>query len=114
MPLGHSVSQNDLKDASSIKSQLRNKHNIPSDSIVLITGGKISDEKKTLELITAFKMIKRENVYLFVFGRVETSDYEDSLLKEIGDLLNKRVFMLGELSVSSKGFSLSTHFLINK
>lgn len=99
LPLGHSVSQNDLKDASSIKSQLRSKHNIPSDSVVLITGGKISDEKKTIELITAFKMIKRENVYLFVFGRVETSDYEDSLLKEIGDLLNKRVFMLGELSV---------------
>ena len=57
-----------------IKANLREKHGIDKTDFLIITGGKIDEEKiQTLLLMEAVKKINRKNVKLIVFGSVVAS-----------------------------------------
>ena len=99
LPLGHSINEKLFDNFSKNRDSIRESKNIPTDGIILITGGKIEKRKKTLELIQAFKKVNRKNIYLFIFGRIE-NDYLNMISNEIGTLMDSRIFLLGELSVA--------------
>lgn len=64
--------------------QLRNKYGLGSDDFVIVTGGKIDNEKKqTLLLMEAIQNIKDERLKLLVFGSVN-----EGLKKKVEQLSN--------------------------
>jgi glycosyltransferase involved in cell wall biosynthesis len=69
LPIGGDTNQTDNIQLS--KSQLRSKYNIPLDSIVIVTGGKMGIGKGTDSLLSACKTLskKYQNIRLLMFGR---------------------------------------------
>ncbi|CAL2090702.1 Glycosyl transferase family 1 [Tenacibaculum sp. 190524A05c] len=66
--LGADDTAYNLNDKESIKNRFRKKHDIPTNSQIIITGGKIDERKKIHWLLEAFKEINREDFFLVVFG----------------------------------------------
>lgn len=66
---------------SSVRNEIREKHNIKPEDFLIMTGGKIDNAKKqTLLLMEAVKRIQNENVRLIVFG---------SVINELKEKVNK-------------------------
>ncbi|CAL2082873.1 Glycosyl transferase family 1 [Tenacibaculum sp. 190524A05c] len=66
--LGADDTAYNLDDKESIKNRFRKKYDIPTNSQIIITGGKIDERKKIHWLLEAFKEINREDFFLVVFG----------------------------------------------
>lgn len=73
-----------------IRKKIREKHNIPSDSFLIITGGKIDKAKNIHLLIEAFNALSDTNSRLFVFG-----NYTNEMEEICHPLLNNRIINLG-------------------
>lgn len=77
-----------------IRQRVRLELNIPSNDLVLISGGKIDERKKIHILLKATKALKIRQVHLIIFGVPDTE-----MEQEIYDLTqnNDRVYSLGWL-----------------
>lgn len=85
--MGADLEKIDFKNKKEIRNRIKKDLNI-KDDFIIITGGKIEQNKKTANLMKAVKNLK--NVKLIVFGEV-ASNYE----KEINNSINDNVIMLG-------------------
>lgn len=72
-----------------IRSEIRQKHMIPNDAFLLITGGKIDKAKNIHLLIDAVKRMP-ENVYLLIFGK-----YESDMKLYEKEIDNRRIVNVG-------------------
>ena len=80
LPIGSDTDKADNIDCC-IK-ELKQKYNIPEDSIVIVSGGKMGVDKGTIELINAFESLKKAypSLILLLFGRF--TDEETKLKAE--------------------------------
>lgn len=64
--------------------KIESRYNLLRDNILITHGGKLNDEKKTVELIRAIKRIYEENsrIRLLIFGSIQKNYYEN-LSREI-------------------------------
>lgn len=69
---------------------IRNERAINNDDIVLITGGKFDDLKKTHLAIEAIQLIQRPDVHLFIFGKASKGNeiYEKMLREKASESQN--------------------------
>lgn len=74
------------------RQKIRNKYKLNNDDILLLTGGKIDDNKlETLMLMKAIASMEKTNIKLMIFGSVI-----DSLKKEFNSLLEyKNIIYIG-------------------
>ncbi len=91
LPLGYDAT--DVFPAKDINrdNYLPKQVNVMAESKVLITGGKLSPEKKTLELVQALK--SRSDIFLLVFGGFLDKEYES----EVKEAAGKNTAFLGSL-----------------
>lgn len=89
-PLG-GIIQSDEEQVIS-KEHLCEKYGLEKDSIIFMHSGKMNKDKKTINLLKAFKRIRNANTYLFIFGSIEPEVKEEiiTLIEE-----NSRVYYLG-------------------
>lgn len=76
------------KDA--IRAKIRKAHNIPENAFLIITGGKIDRAKNIHLLIEAFNAIKRDDIYLMIFG-----NYNEEMKSVCEPMFNNRIINLG-------------------
>jgi len=68
-----------------IKNQsIREKYEINPNSFLFVTGGKLNQSKKIIELLTAFSEIQNNKIALIVFG-----DFDNDLLRHANDIIKK-------------------------
>lgn len=91
LPLGYDSDNIDFGLSSEFRKKLISSKGISGDNLVFITGGKLSPEKKTYELVSVFKSM--EDASLVVFGEFSDSDYENRVKHEAGE----NTFFLGTL-----------------
>lgn len=91
LPLGYDSDLIDFDRKSVLKDEFHKSKEIPNDKLVFVTGGKLSGEKKTYELVKAFNQIT--DSVLVVFGSFSDDEYECRVRKEAG----KDVIFLGPL-----------------
>lgn len=86
--LGYEETNLSFSEIENKRSSVRKKYNIDSQSIVLITGGKITPNKKLDYVIDVFDNIESPNVKLIVFGTF-TNDSKnlESKLKSDSDVI---------------------------
>lgn len=78
-----------------IRLSFRRKYNIPDDSFIYVTGGKLDQKKKILELIHSYSESKSSNTRLIIFGSISSDcskAFEDALKKD------SRIVFLGWLN----------------
>lgn len=80
----------DFVNAESIRNGIRKQLNIPQDSFLIITGGKIDKTKNIHLLIDAVEQIDRDDVHLLVFGRAESD-----MAEYMGKIDNKHIHYIG-------------------
>lgn len=75
-----------------VRNEVRVRNGIPEDSFLFVTGGKIDQRKKTLELMRVFHSLDGANYRLAVFGSVA-----ESVQNEFNELLSgdSRILFLG-------------------
>ncbi len=95
LPMGADVSLIDFAHKDLIRSAIRKKYKIDKEDIIIITGGKLDHNKKTVNLVNAFKAITNRNLHLIVFGSAD-EDYKKELTAVIAD--HPRVHYTGWLS----------------
>lgn len=80
------------KDFINTRKTVRKKYNITDKTFLLIHGGKLDYNKKTIEILKAFSEIKNDNVNLLIFGSVI-----NEIKKEFDFYLNndKRIKYIG-------------------
>ncbi len=95
LPLGYDPSLCDWDNRSDIRRTVREKLGIPDDAVVLVHGGKITQVRKTPEVIKAFNKLKNEKIRLVIFGGID-----NQMSSEVNSLLavNPSVIYLGKLS----------------
>lgn len=79
-------------DSSSLRSHIRKELGIDDNSMVYIHGGKMCDNKKTIQVLDAFASIPNANNRLILFGSVDKSiesDFSQRLAKD------KRIIYIG-------------------
>ena len=86
--MGSNDSEINFRDRSAIRSKIRNKFDIPSNSFVYVTGGKLDGGKKIIELINTFKTMNNKNCYLVIFGSI-SSDIKAEFFKVLSE--NSRI-----------------------
>lgn len=89
-PLGGNVVSNDYKNIHSLN--IRNKHNLKNDDVLVIHSGKLDAKKRTQELLNAFYAIKNKKLKLFIIGSIP-DDMKTVLLPLIDR--DDRVFFIG-------------------
>lgn len=80
--LGYDNDLIDQKHREEIRTQIRKKNGIATDSYVLIHGGKMNEGKKTVELIKCMKFLP-DNLSLIIFGEFCSDSYKTRVMKEI-------------------------------
>ena len=68
LPAGADDEKIDFENRERIRSEIREKHNIPQDSFLVVTGGKIDKKKNIHLLMQAVSEMERDDVRLIVFG----------------------------------------------
>lgn len=76
----------DWKHRDCIRKEIRQKYQIPEESFLVITGGRIDKTKNIHLLVEACKTLQKQNVYLMLFGKVQ-ADMED-YFNNIHDVTN--------------------------
>lgn len=74
------------------RQELISKYNLPNDAIILAHSGKMATEKRTAELIKAFKASASKNMILLIMG-VFPEENKEQMLQEIAS--NERIIYLG-------------------
>lgn len=82
----------DWNNRANIRKTIREKHNIPDDAFLIITGGKIDKAKNIHILMEAFNALNKDNTRLFVFG-----NYTNEMEELCRTLLNDKIINLGWL-----------------
>lgn len=82
LPLGFDTSQIDLNQKDKHRKSIRSELNISVDDVVIISGGRIDSEKKTIELIEAFKKLNKKNIHLIIFGKI-VDEYKERVILTI-------------------------------
>lgn len=72
-----------------IRRFVRNEYNIPDDSFLVVTGGRLDRRKQQTLLMNAMRQLSGKNIYLLVFGN-PTLDMEDEI-NEYKDIENIRL-----------------------
>lgn len=80
----------DWENRATIRKEVREKHNIPENAFLIVTGGKIDKAKNIHILIEAFNQIDREDVYLMIFG-----NYNEEMENMCKPMFNDRIINLG-------------------
>lgn len=95
IPSGLDLSKFDIKFTDEDKVKIKDEYNIPQDSTVLLSLGRLGKEKNIEELLSAFKhLISEENNYYLVI--VGGGPYMDTLEKEISRLdIGHRTILTG-------------------
>ncbi|MER1969078.1 glycosyltransferase family 4 protein [Castellaniella sp. GW247-6E4] len=70
---------------------IRERHGIGPDELVVCHSGKLSKDKRTLELITALGRLKGKRIKLIILGSI-SDDYKDEIMKPISE--DKRIIYL--------------------
>ena len=81
------------EDRQNVRKQIRNKLQIPENSFVFITGGKIDRAKNIHLLVEAFEEINNPTLCLIIFGR-----YEESMKDFSSTFKNKNIRNIGWIS----------------
>ena len=81
------------EDRQNVRKQIRNKLQIPENSFVFITGGKIDRAKNIHLLVEAFEDINNPTLFLIIFGR-----YEESMKDFSSTFKNKNIRNIGWIS----------------
>ena len=68
LPLGADVDMGERVKASGAREQLRKQYGIADDVVVIFTGGKFTPEKRTHDLVNAFKRLPRGRAHLIIIG----------------------------------------------
>lgn len=86
LPIGSDTDTIDKLNSST--SLLRDKYNIPNNSFVIVSGGKMGKDKGTVSLINAFKVFSkgRNNYRLILFGNYNDTETEN-LAKNTSNVL---------------------------
>lgn len=71
-PLGGIIKSKDRQNEQ--RNRLLEQYDLPEDAIILSHSGKLSKEKKTIELIKAFSSVISEKLVLFIIGSVPESE----------------------------------------
>lgn len=89
-PLGGIIQSKDAQEEA--RKHLLKRYNLPEDAIIFMHSGKMVKEKKTANLLRAFRNLSEKNIYMFIFGSVP-----DECKEEIMGLIDsdERVFYLG-------------------
>ncbi len=82
-----------------LRSEICRKYNIPNDSFIIVTGGKI-DRAKNIHLLVESVKKMPENVYLLVFGK-----YEEDMKEYAAQIDNDRIINIGWIS-ANKSYDL--------
>lgn len=94
--LGYDDTLIDFEHQIEIKEIIRKKYDVPQDAFLLVHGGKLSEGKKTLELIFAISELPRE-IQIIVFGDFDSPDYKKDVYRA-GNLISSRVHFAGVLN----------------
>ncbi|WKL45048.1 glycosyltransferase family 4 protein [Flavobacterium sp. ZE23DGlu08] len=103
LPLGADVDLVEEIQNTGIRNEIRAKHGVKKEDIVIFTGGKLTPVKKTDLLLKAFHEINNERLHLFIIGDADAQnkEYKKKLLEltqgnqnvhYIGWLNNKGVY----------------------
>lgn len=98
LPLGCDYDLCEEVRLKSDKNQLRKNLGIKEDDFVIITGGKLSQNKKTDILIDAVKLLDNPKIHLIIFGDCDDSAYYQLLKNKSGGL---NVHFLGWLNTNA-------------
>ena len=71
------------------REEFRSKLDIAPNDILLIHGGKLTEEKENWKIIEAFSRIKMDNIKLILFGSINDKRIEERILKD------NRIIFLG-------------------
>lgn len=93
--LGYDESLIDFQHQDEIKNIIRKKYEVPAESVLIVHGGKLNRNKKTIELIRAANK-SNVNVFLIIFGNFESEIYEKEV-KNICDKVCNTVVFTGVL-----------------
>lgn len=91
LPLGYDSGSIDFDRANALKEELRTSKGIQNDKLIFVTGGKLSSDKKTFELVKAFKQVT--DCVLIIFGSFSNDEYE----KKVKDEAGENIFFVGPL-----------------
>lgn len=83
LPLGYDSGLIDLDRKSGFREEFHVSKGISNDKLVFVTGGKLSKDKKTYELVKAFKRVS--DSVLLVFGDFSDPEYESRVKQEAGE-----------------------------
>jgi len=92
LTLGGETEKIHYDDKKTIKKQIRAQYGINENSIVIINGGKLSEEKRTRELIEAINKIVDNSIDLIVFGNCD-NEYQLELANAAKN--NPRIHFVG-------------------
>lgn len=76
--LGYDETLIDFEHQIEIKEKIRDKYDIPQDAFLLVHGGKLSEGKKTQELISIIPELP-DDIHVVVFGDFDNSEYKESV-----------------------------------
>lgn len=96
LPMGGDVSKEQLKNSATIRQRWRTQIGISSDSLILVSGGRFSEHKKILELISAFQGIKSNDIQLLLFGKFLNNEYKKQVMNEVNK--DPRIKFIGWLT----------------
>ncbi len=80
LPLGYDDSKVDFDNRADIRHMIRRKYGISEDTIVFVHGGKLTRNKRTLEIVKAIKEFP--DCFLIVFGELSDKEYEQTVREE--------------------------------
>ena len=89
-----------------VRKNIRRELKISEDTFVFITGGKLDNRKKIIEILNAFRELPQNNVRLIIFG-TPSVDIKDTYAKKVKN--DKRIIDLGYIdsSLTNKYFIAS-------
>lgn len=89
-PLGGVVQSKEEQRVS--RGKFLDKYGLDTNAIIFMHSGKMVSEKKTANLLKAFKKLRNENIYMFIFGSIP-QETENEITRLIDE--DNRVFYLG-------------------
>lgn len=87
----------DYESKETINKNIRKKYGIPENSFIYVTGGKLDNKKKIIELIKSFSFSSSKNIRLLIFGSISKEILKD--FKEMCSM-DDRIIYIGWLNTS--------------